>query len=105
MPPKLLAAYNDSGGAQRYDEDGKPIKPKTIQNYVTELMDVFLPVGYPESVTPDYTPYQIYVCLAAVLRWFQKYLLMRPTGFPTGLLQHHCGALVLPSCPPGLRCR
>ncbi|XDG03495.1 hypothetical protein ABKA04_003110 [Annulohypoxylon sp. FPYF3050] len=125
MPPKLLEAYNDSGGVQRYDEDGNPIKPKTIQNYVTELMDVFLPVGYPESVTPDYTPYQIYDSLQAFSSTIAGLLSSRAVlqGFGVGdsassataavlltvlqestgrlatiLFAHRCGQAIQPEC-------
>lgn len=36
--------------------------PKTsLSGYAKALLDVFLPAGYPHTVTPDYTPYQVYV--------------------------------------------
>ncbi|KAI1454752.1 vitamin B6 photo-protection and homoeostasis-domain-containing protein [Annulohypoxylon moriforme] len=125
MPPKLIEAYNDSGGSQCYDEDGKPITPKTIQNYVSELMDVFLPVGYPESVTPDYTPYQIYDSLQAFSSTIAGLLSSRAVlqGFGVGdskssataavlltvlqestgrlatiLFAHRCGQAIQPEC-------
>ena len=37
----------------------------TKTSLLMRLMDVFLPVGYPSSVTLDYTPYQIYDTLQA----------------------------------------
>ncbi|KAI1210807.1 vitamin B6 photo-protection and homoeostasis-domain-containing protein [Annulohypoxylon truncatum] len=125
MPPKLLEAYNDSGGSQCYDDDGKPLTPKTIQNYIAELTDVFLPVGYPESVTPDYTPYQIYDSLQAFSSTIAGLLSSRAVlqGFGVGdstssataavlltvlqestgrlatiLFAHRCGQAIQPEC-------
>jgi hypothetical protein len=34
---------------------------KTTGSYAKGLLDVFLPAGYPHTVTEDYMPYQIYV--------------------------------------------
>ncbi|KAI2463529.1 vitamin B6 photo-protection and homoeostasis-domain-containing protein, partial [Annulohypoxylon bovei var. microspora] len=65
MPPKLIEASDDSGGLQHYDDEGKPLVPKTMRSHVADLKDVFLPVGYPKTVTADYTPYQVYDSLQA----------------------------------------
>lgn len=37
---------------------------KTAKGIARGVLDVFLPAGYPHTVTPDYTPYQIYVSLS-----------------------------------------
>ncbi|PSK34411.1 hypothetical protein B9Z65_8737 [Elsinoe australis] len=51
-----------NGGDVRIDV----IHPTTsAQTLLQTLLDVFLPSGYPHSVTPDYTPYQIYDSLQA----------------------------------------
>jgi hypothetical protein len=55
-----------------YDPSKKSIQVRHTQSSVASsasvrkrLVDVFLPAGYPASVTPDYTPYQIYDTLQA----------------------------------------
>ncbi|KAI0884940.1 vitamin B6 photo-protection and homoeostasis-domain-containing protein [Annulohypoxylon maeteangense] len=125
MPPRLLEACNDSGASQTYDENGKPLVPKTIQNYAAELMDVFLPVGYPDSVTADYTPYQVYDSLQAFSSTIAGLLSSRAVlqGFGVGesgssataavlltvlqestgrlatiLFAHRCGQAIQPEC-------
>ncbi|KAI1262291.1 DUF647-domain-containing protein [Xylariaceae sp. FL1019] len=60
---KLISASDESGVLCTYDQDSKA-KPKR-RSYVREVLDVFLPAGYPHTVTPDYTPYQIYDSLQA----------------------------------------
>ena len=40
---------------------------KTPRGYAKALLDVFLPAGYPHTVTPDYTPYQVYVSCSVSL--------------------------------------
>ncbi|KAI1084921.1 DUF647-domain-containing protein [Whalleya microplaca] len=63
--PKLVSCSDESGVLCVYDKD-KVIKPqKTARDYAKALLDVFLPAGYPHTVTPDYTPYQIYDSLQA----------------------------------------
>lgn len=57
--PKLVSASDESGILCIYDDDNKP-KVKH-RSYAREILDVFLPAGYPHTVTRDYTPYQIYV--------------------------------------------
>ncbi|KAI4600572.1 hypothetical protein KJ359_000931 [Pestalotiopsis sp. 9143b] len=47
------------------DESGAVLPAKTTGSYAKQLLDVFLPAGYPHTVTPDYTPYQIYDSLQA----------------------------------------
>ena len=43
-----------------------PVRSKsTTTSLLGKLMDVFLPAGYPSTVTPDYTPYQIYDTIQA----------------------------------------
>ncbi|KAJ9607551.1 hypothetical protein H2200_007629 [Cladophialophora chaetospira] len=56
----------------RYDAGTRTVQVHHTQSSVSNgvsslrrLMDVFLPAGYPSSVTPDYTPYQIYDTLQA----------------------------------------
>ncbi|PNS14090.1 hypothetical protein CAC42_6603 [Sphaceloma murrayae] len=39
--------------------------PTSLSTHLTSLLSIFLPTGYPHSVTPDYTPYQIYDSLQA----------------------------------------
>lgn len=65
--PKLVSACDESGVLCVYgDGDGSGSnnggEPQVKRrSYVREVLDVFLPAGYPHTVTPDYTPYQIYV--------------------------------------------
>ncbi|KAI1439045.1 vitamin B6 photo-protection and homoeostasis-domain-containing protein [Xylaria sp. CBS 124048] len=61
--PKLISASDESGVVCVYDDDSKP-KVKS-RSYAREALDIFLPAGYPHTVTPDYTPYQIYDSLQA----------------------------------------
>lgn len=69
-PPKIIKALNESEVICTYDEASNPIVPKkTFKSIGKDVLDVFLPAGYPHTVTPDYTPYQIYVrFLASRLR-------------------------------------
>ncbi|KAI8964706.1 vitamin B6 photo-protection and homoeostasis-domain-containing protein [Daldinia sp. FL1419] len=65
-PPKIIKALDESEVICTYDENNNPIVPKTtLRSTVKDVLDVFLPAGYPHSVTPDYTPYQIYDSLQA----------------------------------------
>ncbi|KAH7094733.1 vitamin B6 photo-protection and homoeostasis-domain-containing protein [Paraphoma chrysanthemicola] len=41
------------------------ITPKQMKSYAQRVLDVFLPAGYPQSVTDDYIQYQIYDSLQA----------------------------------------
>lgn len=59
--PRLVSAYAESRVVCIYDDDSKPKMNR--RSYAREVLDVFLPAGYPHTVTPDYTPYQIYVSL------------------------------------------
>ncbi|KAI0423985.1 vitamin B6 photo-protection and homoeostasis-domain-containing protein [Xylaria sp. FL1042] len=61
--PKLVSASDESGVLCIYGDDSKP-KVKR-RSYAREVLDIFLPAGYPHTVTPDYTPYQIYDSLQA----------------------------------------
>jgi hypothetical protein len=63
--PKLVSASDESGVLCIYDDDSKP-KLKH-RSYAREVLDVFLPAGYPHTVTADYTPYQIYVSASCFL--------------------------------------
>ncbi|RYO96177.1 hypothetical protein DL765_011658 [Monosporascus sp. GIB2] len=70
--PKLVSAIDESGAVVCvYDRDAKAdswkaVSPKkTTRGYAKAVLDVFLPAGYPHTVTPDYTPYQIYDSLQA----------------------------------------
>ncbi|GAP89034.2 putative duf647 domain-containing protein [Rosellinia necatrix] len=62
--PKLVSACDESGVLCVYGEDdGKPrVKHR---GHTREVLDVFLPAGYPHTVTSDYTAYQIYDSLQA----------------------------------------
>ncbi|OTA55236.1 DUF647-domain-containing protein, partial [Hypoxylon sp. EC38] len=89
------------------------------------LMEIFLPVGYPHSVTPDYTPYQIYDSLQAFSSTIAGLLSSRAVlqGFGVGdstssataavlltvlqestgrlatiLFAHRCGQAIQPEC-------
>ncbi|KAK8094318.1 hypothetical protein PG997_001003 [Apiospora hydei] len=70
---KVVGVVDESGHvvcAYRKDENkddswrAVPQK-KTVSNYAKALFDIFLPAGYPHSVTLDYKPYQIYDSLQA----------------------------------------
>ncbi|TGJ78164.1 hypothetical protein E0Z10_g10602 [Xylaria hypoxylon] len=61
--PRLVSASDESGVLCIYDDDSKT-KVKH-RSYAREVLDVFLPAGYPHTVTADYTPYQIYDSLQA----------------------------------------
>ncbi|KAI1147259.1 vitamin B6 photo-protection and homoeostasis-domain-containing protein [Nemania diffusa] len=61
--PKLISASDESGVLCIYDPDSR-LKVKR-RSHAREILDVFLPAGYPHTVTPDYTPYQIYDSLQA----------------------------------------
>ncbi|KAI3323869.1 DUF647-domain-containing protein [Xylariaceae sp. AK1471] len=61
--PKLISASDESGVLCVYDDNSKPKLKR--RSYARELLDVFLPAGYPHTVTADYTPYQIYDSLQA----------------------------------------
>ncbi|KAI1388989.1 vitamin B6 photo-protection and homoeostasis-domain-containing protein [Hypoxylon trugodes] len=64
--PSYVYAIEESGALRVYTTDGKDVAYlKHPRGYVKAVMDVFLPAGYPNSVTPDYTPYQIYDSLQA----------------------------------------
>lgn len=61
-PPKIIQAITDTGGICIYDQDGNMIVPKkTARTQVQSLVNVFLPAGYPYTVSDDYTSYQVYV--------------------------------------------
>ncbi|KAI0010524.1 vitamin B6 photo-protection and homoeostasis-domain-containing protein [Xylariaceae sp. FL0662B] len=63
--PKLISCTDESGVICVYKE-GKVIVPrKSIGGFAKSILDVFLPAGYPHTVTADYTPYQIYDSLQA----------------------------------------
>ncbi|KAI5863563.1 DUF647-domain-containing protein [Durotheca rogersii] len=65
-PLKLISASDESNVICVYDKDGKPTKTKKgVRTYAKFLLDVFLPAGYPHTVTEDYTKYQIYDSLQA----------------------------------------
>ncbi|KAH7359993.1 vitamin B6 photo-protection and homoeostasis-domain-containing protein [Pyrenochaeta sp. MPI-SDFR-AT-0127] len=56
----ITTTYLASGGS-RLDV----IRPKDSKSYAQHVLDVFLPAGYPQSVTEDYIQYQIYDSLQA----------------------------------------
>ncbi|KAF2471508.1 DUF647-domain-containing protein, partial [Lindgomyces ingoldianus] len=59
----IMASYIESieHGKARVDV----IFPKGMKSFGQQLLDVFLPAGYPQSVTEDYIQYQIYDSLQA----------------------------------------
>ncbi|KAI0136745.1 vitamin B6 photo-protection and homoeostasis-domain-containing protein [Xylariales sp. AK1849] len=70
--PNLVRAVDESGSTICvYSKDAKDgsheaIPPKkTTGSYAKALLDVFLPAGYPHTVTADYMPYQVYDSLQA----------------------------------------
>ncbi|KXJ96660.1 vitamin B6 photo-protection and homoeostasis-domain-containing protein [Microdochium bolleyi] len=72
--PRLVSAVDEAGTVlclysdNKIAETGKwqAIPPKqTAKGIARAVLDVFLPAGYPHTVTPDYTPYQIYDSLQA----------------------------------------
>ncbi|KAH8677653.1 vitamin B6 photo-protection and homoeostasis-domain-containing protein [Xylariales sp. PMI_506] len=70
--PKLVSAIDESGeviciysqNAKNGLYEANPPK-RTTGRYAKDLLDVFLPAGYPHTVTADYMPYQIYDSLQA----------------------------------------
>ncbi|KAI1098811.1 vitamin B6 photo-protection and homoeostasis-domain-containing protein [Jackrogersella minutella] len=63
---RLTSAYDGSMACHYFDEEGAPVKRQSIFVRMADgLKDVFLPIGYPHSVTEDYKPYQIYDSLQA----------------------------------------
>lgn len=71
--PKLISAVDEAGVvicsySKDLDEDGSwnAIPPKkTTSSYAKAFFDVFLPAGFPNTVTADYLPYQIFDSLQA----------------------------------------
>ncbi|KAI0394977.1 DUF647-domain-containing protein [Xylariaceae sp. FL0594] len=61
--PRLVSASDESGVLCIYDDNSRPKLKR--RSYAREVLDVFLPAGYPHTVTADYTPYQIYDSLQA----------------------------------------
>ncbi|KAK7555707.1 vitamin B6 photo-protection and homoeostasis-domain-containing protein [Phyllosticta paracitricarpa] len=57
----VITTYVESGDNNRVDV----ILPEERKNIFQVILDVFLPAGYPQSVTEDYLPYQIYDSLQA----------------------------------------
>ncbi|KAH9881603.1 hypothetical protein IAQ61_000330 [Plenodomus lingam] len=57
----VVATYISDEGGQRVDV----IQPQDAKGYAQRVLDVFLPAGYPHSVTEDYIQYQIYDSLQA----------------------------------------
>ncbi|ORY64497.1 root UVB sensitive family, partial [Pseudomassariella vexata] len=55
----VLCAYTGD------DKTGSWKAIKTSSSYAKDVLDVFLPAGYPHTVTADYMPYQIYDSLQA----------------------------------------
>ncbi|KAF2973180.1 hypothetical protein GQX73_g412 [Xylaria multiplex] len=62
--PKLVSASDESGVLCIYDDAASNTRVKH-RSYARDVLDVFLPAGYPHTVTSDYTPYQIYDSLQA----------------------------------------
>ncbi|KAL0262980.1 hypothetical protein SLS55_001955 [Diplodia seriata] len=65
-PPQLeLAEYDDAGNTTAtYVETGPRIDvilPDQRKSLLLRLLDVFLPAGYPTSVTEDYLPCVIFL--------------------------------------------
>ncbi|KAH7040204.1 vitamin B6 photo-protection and homoeostasis-domain-containing protein [Microdochium trichocladiopsis] len=72
--PRLVSAVDEAGSVLCvYDKDKasatgtwQAVIPKqTAKSVARAVLDVFLPAGYPHTVTPDYTPYQVYDSLQA----------------------------------------
>ncbi|KAI0837424.1 DUF647-domain-containing protein [Hypoxylon sp. FL0890] len=126
-PMRILSAIDGSRRSLSYDNEGKPVafKKEPFGRRIAPLMDVFLPVGYPQSVTPDYTPYQIYDSLQAFSSTIAGLLSSRAVlqGFGVGdssssataavlltvlqestgrlatiLFAHRCGQAIQPEC-------
>ncbi|KAL1383262.1 vitamin B6 photo-protection and homoeostasis-domain-containing protein [Phyllosticta capitalensis] len=57
----VITTYVESGDNNRVDV----ILPEERKNVFQHTLDIFLPAGYPQSVTEDYLPYQIYDSLQA----------------------------------------
>lgn len=73
--PRIRMVVDESGFICAFDDLGNPIMPKkTARSFVKSIMDVFLPAGYPYTVTPDYTPYQIYVCCYTIFHFLHNFL-------------------------------
>ncbi|KAK6081478.1 DUF647 domain-containing protein [Seiridium cupressi] len=76
----LINAIDEAGAVvcvySRDAKDGhyEAIPPKkTTGSYAKQLLEVFLPAGYPHTVTTDYTPYQIYAsCIIDSLQAFSS---------------------------------
>ncbi|KAF9693860.1 hypothetical protein EKO04_008308 [Ascochyta lentis] len=70
-PPRLEITEQDEAGTvtSTYIASGDSrvdiILPKETKSYSQQILDVFLPAGYPQSVTEDYIQYQIYDSLQA----------------------------------------
>ncbi|KAK6824979.1 hypothetical protein PG987_012473 [Apiospora arundinis] len=70
---KVVGVVDESGAVvcayrkdENKDESWRAVpRKKSLSNYAKALFDVFLPAGYPHSVTLDYKPYQIYDSLQA----------------------------------------
>ncbi|KAF2117712.1 vitamin B6 photo-protection and homoeostasis-domain-containing protein [Lophiotrema nucula] len=62
----IVASYVESRSEKRESSSRVDvILPKETKSYSQQLLDVFLPAGYPSSVTEDYIHYQIYDSLQA----------------------------------------
>ncbi|TIA06549.1 DUF647-domain-containing protein [Aureobasidium pullulans] len=61
----VIATYIQTSTVKRDVTRIDRIIPENSQKSLKALLDVFLPAGYPESVTEDYLPYQIYDSLQA----------------------------------------
>lgn len=57
----LLSTYIHTSSSRRIDV----LAPPTPKPLIARILDIFLPSGYPASVSPDYTSYQIYDSLQA----------------------------------------
>ncbi|KAI1329340.1 vitamin B6 photo-protection and homoeostasis-domain-containing protein [Xylariaceae sp. FL0255] len=62
--PRIISASDESGLICDYDSPTSEPKIKT-RGFFRQILDVFLPAGYPHTVTPDYTPYQVFDSLQA----------------------------------------
>ncbi|KER00616.1 hypothetical protein AUEXF2481DRAFT_148400 [Aureobasidium subglaciale EXF-2481] len=61
----VTATYVQTSTAKRDVSRIDRIEPESTQKSLKALLDVFLPAGYPHSVSEDYLPYQIYDSLQA----------------------------------------
>ncbi|EXJ81990.1 hypothetical protein A1O1_08058 [Capronia coronata CBS 617.96] len=63
--PKAIFSLDIPAGKLRISSPPTVTSPQTGFSWLNRCLSPFLPAGYPSTVTPDYTPYQIYNSLQA----------------------------------------